>query len=92
MNERERIIRSWFDMWLVQRDTGIDDIFTENVIYTESWGPKYNNRKAVKHWFEEWNSMIHYHVIPLTTMLTEKREISSCHINHWDGCMDQPIL
>ena len=56
MNERERIIRSWFDMWLVQRDTGIDDIFTENVIYTESWGPKYNNRKAVKHWFEEWNT------------------------------------
>ena len=29
MNERERIIRLWFDMWLVQRDTGIDDIFTE---------------------------------------------------------------
>ena len=56
MNERERIIRSWFDMWLAQRDTGIDNIFTENVIYTESWGPKYNNRKVVKHWFEEWNT------------------------------------
>ena len=55
MNERERIIRSWFDMWLAQRDTGIDNIFTENVIYTESWGPKYNNRKVVKHWFEEYS-------------------------------------
>ena len=29
MNERERIIRLWFDMWLKQQDLGIDDIFTE---------------------------------------------------------------
>lgn len=26
MNERERIIRLWFDMWLQQRDLGIDEI------------------------------------------------------------------
>ena len=25
--------------------------FTEDVIYTESWSPQYNNRKTVKHWF-----------------------------------------
>lgn len=35
---------------------GIDDIFTDDVIYTESWGPKYENRKMVKHWFDEWNT------------------------------------
>ena len=27
MNEREKIIRLWFDMWLTQQDLGIDDIF-----------------------------------------------------------------
>ena len=32
------------------------NIFTEDVIYTESWGPKYNNRQIVKHWFQEWNT------------------------------------
>ena len=37
MNEREKTIRLWFDMWLNQQDMGIDDIFTEDVIYTESW-------------------------------------------------------
>ena len=37
MNEREKTIRLWFDMWLNQQDMGIDDIFTEEVIYTESW-------------------------------------------------------
>lgn len=51
MNEREKTIRLWFDMWLNQQDMGIDDIFTEDVIYTESWSPQYNNRKTVKHWF-----------------------------------------
>ena len=47
MNEREKIIRLWFDMWLNQQDMGIDDIFAEDVIYTESWSPQYNNRKTV---------------------------------------------
>ena len=40
MNEREKTIRLWFDMWLNQQDMGIDDIFTEDVLYTESWCPK----------------------------------------------------
>ena len=56
MKEREKIIRLWFDMWLRQQDLGIDDIFTDNVIYTESWGPCYGTRKLVKHWFTEWNT------------------------------------
>lgn len=56
MNEREEIIQIWFDMWLKQEDLGIDDIFTENVTYTESWGPQYRNRKMLKHWFAEWNT------------------------------------
>jgi len=56
MDERENIIRLWFDMWLQKRDMGIDTIFTGDVVYVESWGPEYENRKTVKHWFEEWNT------------------------------------
>lgn len=56
MNDREKIIRLWFDMWLQQEDLGIDEIFTDDVIYIESWGPKYENRATVKHWFKEWNT------------------------------------
>ena len=47
MNEREKIIRLWFDMWLYQKDMGIDDIFAEDVLYTESWCPQYSNRKTL---------------------------------------------
>lgn len=56
MNEREKIIRLWFDMWLTQQDLGIDDIFLDDVIYIESWSPKYENCQTVKHWFNEWNT------------------------------------
>ncbi len=55
-NKKEQIIKLWFDMWIKQQDFGIDDIFTEDIIYTESWGPQYTDRKTVKHWFEEWNT------------------------------------
>lgn len=34
----------------------MDKIFTEDVVYTESWCPKYENLKTVKHWFNEWNT------------------------------------
>ena len=56
MNEREKIVRLWFDMWLQQKDLGIDEIFTNDVVYIESWSPKYENRATVKHWFKEWNT------------------------------------
>ena len=56
MQEKESIIRLWFDMWLRQEDKGIDHIFAEDVVYIESWGPQYESRAAVKHWFDEWNT------------------------------------
>ena len=56
MNEREKIIRLWFDMWLTQQDLGIDEIFSDDVIYIESRCPKYENRETVKQWFNEWNT------------------------------------
>ena len=56
VGEREAVIRQWFDMWLRQEDLGIDGMFAEDVCYIESWGPKYEGRAAVRHWFREWNA------------------------------------
>lgn len=53
---RERAVRLWFEMWLKQQDLGISEIFAEDVVYTESWGPEYAGSAAVKHWFDEWNT------------------------------------
>ena len=56
MRNREDIIRLWFDMWIKKQDLGIKDIFANDIVYTESWGPKYNNRSTLELWFKEWNS------------------------------------
>ena len=54
--KREHIVKVWFEMWLQQKDLGIDDIFIEEAIYIESWCPQYNGRAKIKHWFTEWNT------------------------------------
>lgn len=56
MDKREKIIKLWFCMWIEQKDLGIANIFTEDVVYIESWRPKYENIQTLKHWFEEWNT------------------------------------
>ncbi len=56
MQEREKIVRLWFTMWLEAKDLGIRDIFAEDAVYTESWGPQYKGADAIEHWFAEWNS------------------------------------
>ena len=47
MDDREKIIRLWFDMWLDKKDSGISDIFSENTVYIESWGPEYHGSGKV---------------------------------------------
>lgn len=56
MDNRERIIRLWFDMWLAKKDLGIFNVFSDNAVYIESWGPEYHGSKKIKLWFEEWNT------------------------------------
>lgn len=54
--EREAMIKKWFDMWLSGNCEGIDDVFSDDIVYIESWGPEYKGARKIKHWFEEWNA------------------------------------
>ena len=56
MNEREKIIHLWFDMWLQKKDLGISEMFADNSVYIESWGPAYHGSAKIKLWFDEWNT------------------------------------
>jgi len=56
MDKREETIRIWFDMWLQKRDLGILNIFSDNAVYIESWGPEYKGSSKIKLWFDEWNN------------------------------------
>ena len=40
MKTREIVIRRWFDMWLQKKDLGISEMFSDNAVYIESWGPE----------------------------------------------------
>ena len=69
--------------------------FAEDVIYTESWSPKYNNRQVVKHWFNEWNTRgkvmewkIKSSFIKITRQFVEwyfKNEMNNGNIEEFDG-------
>lgn len=56
MNEREENIRRWFSMWLKNDCTSIEEIFSADAVYTESWGPEYHGIDKIRHWFNEWNT------------------------------------
>ena len=56
MEQREKTIRLWFDMWLQKKDLGLERIFAEDAVYIESWGPEYRGAAKIKIWFEEWNT------------------------------------
>lgn len=56
MDKREKIIRLWFEMWLQKKDLGIADIFSDDAVYIESWGPEYKSVSKIRLWFEEWNT------------------------------------
>ncbi len=56
MEIREAIIEQWFHMWIQKRDLGIQEIFAEEAVYIESWGPEYHGAEKIKLWFDEWNT------------------------------------
>lgn len=56
MKDRENKITKWFAMWLAGDCDGVEEIFCDDAVYTESWGPEYHGLKAIKHWFNEWNT------------------------------------
>ena len=56
MEQRERAVRLWFDMWLKKEDLGVLDLFAKDAVYIESWGPEYHGAQKIKLWFDEWNT------------------------------------
>ena len=56
MEDKERTIRRWFEMWLRQSDEGAEALFDQDAVYIESWGPEYHGLEKIRHWFREWNT------------------------------------
>ena len=52
---KEKIISTWFEMWIRQNMQNIEELFSDDAIYIESWGQRYEGLPKIKLWFTEWN-------------------------------------
>lgn len=51
-----KFIQSYFDMWKKRDRSKIEDIFADDVIYTESYGPQHHGIDEIIRWFDDWNT------------------------------------
>lgn len=51
----EEIIRKYFACWLNKDEKPLTDIFAEDIIYSECYGPEYHGIRQIQQWFHDWN-------------------------------------
>lgn len=51
----EEIIRKYFTCWLNKDEKPLTDIFAEDIIYSECYGPEYHGIRQIQQWFHDWN-------------------------------------
>ncbi|MBE6759531.1 MAG: nuclear transport factor 2 family protein [Ruminococcaceae bacterium] len=54
LSARERTIRSYFSMWIERDCSGIENLFSDNVVYIESDGKEYHGAEQLVRWFGDW--------------------------------------
>lgn len=56
MNNREVIIKRYFESWIKGDISILDKIFDLNIVYSECYGPEYKGIESLKKWFEDWHN------------------------------------
>ena len=51
----EERIRTYFQAWLNKDVTPVRDIFSEDAVYVECYGPVYRGVEQIIRWFTDWN-------------------------------------
>ena len=51
----EEIIRKYCACWLNKDEKPLTDIFAEDIIYSECYGPEYHGIRQIQQWFHDWN-------------------------------------
>ena len=51
----EARVRGYFQAWLEQDLEAVKEVFAENVVYSECYGPEYRGLSQIIRWFTEWN-------------------------------------
>ena len=51
----ERTIRIYFQSWIDKDEEAFRNTFSENVVYSECYGPEYHGLGQLMQWFRDWN-------------------------------------
>lgn len=90
MKKREEIIKEYFNSWVIRDESVLEEVFEENIIYMECYGPGYKGIGQVKKWFTEWHK--HGRVVAWNIsefVHNEKYSICDWHFEcEYDGKLD----
>lgn len=53
--QREEIVKRYFQAWLAQDIEPLGSIFSDDVVYSECYGPEYRGLSQILKWFADWN-------------------------------------
>ena len=56
MENKEKIIKQYFESWINKDISIIEKHFSQNIRYIECYGPEYNGIRQVRQWFSDWNN------------------------------------
>lgn len=51
----KKIMEMYFRCWLTKDGSNLADIFADDIVYSECYGPEYVGIQQVIKWFREWN-------------------------------------
>lgn len=53
--QKEDIVKSYFQAWLDKNIGLLENIFADDIVYSECYGPEYHGLPQVLKWFYDWN-------------------------------------
>lgn len=53
--QKEVIVKSYFQAWLDKNIEPLGNIFSDDIVYTECFGPEYHGLPQGLKWFSDWN-------------------------------------
>ena len=56
MKYMRKIIEMYFNCWLEKDGRDLVNIFANDIVYSECYGPEYVGIQQVNKWFQEWNN------------------------------------
>lgn len=53
--DQKNMIEAYFLSWIQKNRSRFQEIFAENVVYSECYGPEYHGLPQIMKWFDDWN-------------------------------------